>query len=55
MLGQGKGTRQIAQDLELTIPTIQSFRNRIKEKLHLKTAPELVLHAINWVQGGAGK
>jgi DNA-binding NarL/FixJ family response regulator len=50
MLGQGKGTRQIAQDLGLTIPTIQSFRNRIKEKLHLKTAPELVLHAINWVQ-----
>ena len=53
MLGQGKGTRQIAQDLGLTIPTIQSFRNRIKEKLHLKTAPELVLHAINWVQSGA--
>jgi DNA-binding NarL/FixJ family response regulator len=50
MLGQGKGTRQIAQDLQLTIPTIQSFRNRIKEKLHLKTAPELVLHAIQWVQ-----
>ncbi len=50
MLGQGKGTRQIAQDLDLSIPTIQSFRNRIKEKLHLKTAPELVLHAINWVQ-----
>jgi DNA-binding NarL/FixJ family response regulator len=50
MLGQGKGTRQIAQDLGLTIPTIHSFRNRIKEKLHLKTAPELVLHAIHWVQ-----
>ena len=50
MLGEGKGTRQIAKDLGLTIPTIQSFRNRIKEKLHLKTAPELVLHAINWVQ-----
>lgn len=55
MLGQGKGTRQIAQDLELTIPTIQSFRNRIKEKLHLKSAPELVLHAINWVQSGSAK
>ena len=50
MLGQGKGTRQIAQDQGLTIPTIQSFRNRIKEKLRIKTAPELVLHAINWVQ-----
>jgi DNA-binding NarL/FixJ family response regulator len=55
MLGQGKGTRQIAQDLGLTIPTIQSFRNRIKEKLHLKTAPELVLHAINWVQSDSPK
>ena len=55
MLGQGKGTRQIAQDLGLTIPTIQSFRNRIKEKLHLKTAPELVLHAINWVQSESAK
>ena len=55
MLGQGKGTRQIAQDLDLTIPTIQSFRNRIKEKLHLKTAPELVLHAINWVQRESAK
>ena len=50
MLGQGKGTRQIAQDLDLSIPTIQSFRNRIKEKLRLKTGPELVLHAIHWVQ-----
>jgi DNA-binding NarL/FixJ family response regulator len=55
MLGQGKGTRQIAQDLGLSIPTIQSFRNRIKEKLHLKSAPELVLHAINWVQRESAK
>jgi DNA-binding NarL/FixJ family response regulator len=55
MLGQGKGTRQIAQDLELSIPTIQSFRNRIKEKLHLKSATELVLHAINWVQSASPK
>ncbi len=50
MIGQGKGTRQIAQDLNVSIPTVQSFRNRIKEKLHLKSAPELALHAIHWVQ-----
>ncbi len=55
MLGQGKGTRQIAQDLGLSIPTIQSFRNRIKEKLHLNSAPDLVLHAIHWVQSEAPK
>jgi DNA-binding NarL/FixJ family response regulator len=48
MLGQGKGTRQIAEELNLTIPTINSFRNRIKEKLQLKSATELMLHAIHW-------
>jgi DNA-binding NarL/FixJ family response regulator len=51
MLGQGKGTRQISQELEVTIATINSFRNRIKEKLQLKTATEVMLHAIQWVQG----
>jgi len=48
MLGHGKGTRQIAQDLSVTVATINSFRNRIKEKLHLKTATEVMLHAIQW-------
>jgi DNA-binding NarL/FixJ family response regulator len=50
MLGQGKGTRQIAADLDVTVATINSFRNRIKEKLELKTSTELMLHAIQWVQ-----
>jgi DNA-binding NarL/FixJ family response regulator len=50
MLGEGKSSRQIAEDLQLTIPTIHSFRNRIKEKLQLKNASELVLHAMQWVK-----
>jgi DNA-binding NarL/FixJ family response regulator len=50
MLGQGKGTRQIAQELDVAVPTVNSFRNRIKEKLNIKAAPELVLRAIHWVQ-----
>src|SRR5258708_4033006 len=53
MLGQGKGVRLIAGDLRVTIPTINSFRNRIKEKLGLKTSTEVMLHAIQWVQGEA--
>jgi DNA-binding NarL/FixJ family response regulator len=48
MLGQGKGTRQIAQDLSVTVATVNSFRNRIKEKLNLKTSTEVMLHAIQW-------
>lgn len=55
MLGQGKGTRQIAKDLNITIATVNSFRNRIKEKLHLKTATEVMLHAIQWSREEAPK
>jgi DNA-binding NarL/FixJ family response regulator len=55
MLGQGKAARQIAEELELTIPTIHSFRNRIKEKLELKNSAELMLHAMQWVREEADR
>lgn len=54
-LGHGKGTRQIAKELDLTIPTINSFRARIKEKLGLKNSSELLLEAVHWVQEQANK
>jgi DNA-binding NarL/FixJ family response regulator len=50
MLGQGKAVRIIADEMSVTIATINSFRNRIKEKLHLKTSTEVMLRAIQWVQ-----
>jgi len=50
LLGQGKGRREIARELNVTLPTISSFTARIKEKLQLKTSAELLLHAIQWVQ-----
>jgi len=50
MLGEGKPSRQIAEELNLTIPTIHSFRNRIKEKLQLKNSTEMLLHAMQWVR-----
>jgi DNA-binding NarL/FixJ family response regulator len=53
MLGEGKATRQIAEELDLSIATINSFRNRIKEKLKLKNSTELMLHAIHWVREGS--
>jgi DNA-binding NarL/FixJ family response regulator len=54
MLGEGKSSRQIAEALDLTIPTIHSFRNRIKEKMQFKNSTELVLHAMQWGREGAG-
>jgi DNA-binding NarL/FixJ family response regulator len=53
LLGQGQGTRQIAADLNVTIPTVNSFRNRIKQKLQLKTATEVMLQAIQWSREGS--
>lgn len=50
LLGQGRSTRQIAEDLRLEFSTVETYRNRIKEKLHLKDAVELLQYAIQWVQ-----
>lgn len=50
LIGQGHGTRGIAQRLRLSIKTIESHRAHIKRKLNLQKASELVHHAIQWVQ-----
>ena len=50
MLGEGLGTRQIADELHLGIKTVESYRARIKEKLRLADGNQLLQHAIQWVQ-----
>jgi DNA-binding NarL/FixJ family response regulator len=50
MLGHGKAVRLIAEEMGVTVPTVNSFRNRIKEKLNLKSSTEVMLQAIQWVQ-----
>jgi DNA-binding NarL/FixJ family response regulator len=52
LIGQGMGTRKIAERLHLSIKTIESHRSHIKEKLNLKDASELVHTAIR--TGGEG-
>ena len=50
LLGQGVGTRQIAELLHLSISTVESHRARIKEELDVKSATELLQHAVKWVE-----
>jgi len=50
MIGRGQGTRQIADELHLDMRTIETYRARIKEKLNLKDANDLLQHAIRWMQ-----
>lgn len=52
LIGNGLGSREIAQKLHLSIKTIESHREHIKAKLNLTRAPELVSYAFNWVHGG---
>jgi DNA-binding NarL/FixJ family response regulator len=48
MLGQGKGTREIAEEMNVALPTVSTFKNRIKEKLKMKNSTETTLYALQW-------
>jgi DNA-binding NarL/FixJ family response regulator len=48
LLGQGRGTRQIAEQLCLSVKTIETYRSRIKEKLNISSSSELLLYAFQW-------
>lgn len=50
MLGHGRGIRQIADDLNISIKTVDAHRARIKDKLNLSSATEVLQHAVRWVQ-----
>jgi DNA-binding NarL/FixJ family response regulator len=50
LIGQGHGTRQIAEELHLSVKTIETYRAHIKEKLGLNNATELVRQAVQWVE-----
>jgi DNA-binding NarL/FixJ family response regulator len=49
-IGIGMSTRQIASKLRLSIKTIGTYRERIKEKLGLANANALIRYAVRWVE-----
>jgi DNA-binding NarL/FixJ family response regulator len=53
LLGQGFETRRIAQVLGISIKTIQAYCARIKEKLVLANASELLREAVRWNERAA--
>jgi DNA-binding NarL/FixJ family response regulator len=48
LLGRGYSTRRIAEEMHVSFKTIQAFCARIKEKLQLTNATELLHEAIRW-------
>ena len=49
-LGQGRTTRQIAEKLRVSVKTVQAYCARIKEKLNLASATELLREAVRWYE-----
>jgi len=52
LIGQGRSTRQIAETFHLSIKTIESHREHIKEKLRIESTSELAQRATQWVETG---
>jgi DNA-binding NarL/FixJ family response regulator len=48
LIGQGKDTLQIANDLHISTKTVDTHRGHIKEKLGLKNGTELIHYAVRW-------
>ena len=50
LLGKGRSTSEIADELHLSLKTVQAYSVRAKEKLGLTSAAELLREAILWVE-----
>jgi DNA-binding NarL/FixJ family response regulator len=49
-IGQGYGAAEIARTLNLSVKTVNAYRDHIKEKLHIDAAGDLRRFAVKWVQ-----
>lgn len=50
LLGIGMSTRKIAEQMHLSIKTIETYREHLKQKLGLSNSTELVHYATHWVE-----
>jgi len=55
LISEGKGTREIAEKLHLSVKTVDVHRANIKTKLKLKSAPELIRYAVRWSESQGTK
>jgi DNA-binding NarL/FixJ family response regulator len=54
LIGEGHGTRQISDELHLSVKTVETYQSHIKEKMGLRNARELVQYAIQWAISESG-
>lgn len=50
LIGEGISSKEIAERLFLSVKTVESYRERIKVKLNLRSSAELTQFAIKWTR-----
>jgi DNA-binding NarL/FixJ family response regulator len=50
LIGRGLSTAAIADRLQVSVKTIETYRSNIKTKLHLKDATDLIRFAATWTE-----
>jgi len=55
LIGQGKATRYIAEQLNVSVRTVDAHRAHIKDKLQLPDGNALVRYAVRWVEAQTGE
>jgi len=51
LIGLAKSNYEIATELGLSVKTVSTHRESLKQKLNLRSSPELVRHAVLLVEG----
>ena len=50
LTGKGDSTKEIAEKLHVSVKTVESYRARIKEKMDLNSANDLLRRAVQWIE-----
>ena len=51
-IGHGYPVREIAQHLRVSVPTVETYRSRLKDKLGCDDHTDLLKFAIQWAHSG---
>ncbi len=48
LIGRGYGAAEVAHELDISVKTVNAYRDHIKQKLNLPTASDLRKYAVEW-------
>jgi len=54
LIGKGLSNRNIADRINISVKTVENYRERLKSKLGLENSSELVQYAVEWMINKSG-